>query len=164
MKKCVRIKIFSGIVMPSEKDKILEFKSDKMPYSTIQPTIDRCGKNPEHFSLTKIGEHIPCGYSISEIWGFDHIENKPTLYRGKNCMKKFCVLYFFKRTRKKYNWFWIEKNVTVNKSRTKITSRCKSMLYLWKKILKVLSKIINYAKVRDHFHYTGKYRGVAHSI
>ena len=49
MKKCVRIKIFRGIVMPSEKDKILEFKSDKMPYSTIKPAIDRCGKNPEHF-------------------------------------------------------------------------------------------------------------------
>ena len=38
-----------------------------------------------------MGEHIPCGYSISTIWGFDHIEDKHTLYRGKDCMKKFCT-------------------------------------------------------------------------
>ena len=57
-----------------------------------------------------------------------------------------------------------EKNVAVNKRRTKITSRCKSMLYLRKRILKKLSKNMNYRKVRDHCYYAGKYRGVAHSI
>ena len=24
------------------------------------------------------------------IWVFDHIENKHSLYRGEDCMKKFC--------------------------------------------------------------------------
>ena len=24
----------------------------------------------------KIGKHIPSGYSMSTIWGFDHMENK----------------------------------------------------------------------------------------
>ena len=28
---------------------------------------------------------------MSIIWGFDHIENKHTLYRGKDCMKMFCA-------------------------------------------------------------------------
>ena len=27
---------------------------------------------------------------MSTIWAFDHIENKHTLYRGKDCIKKFC--------------------------------------------------------------------------
>ena len=27
---------------------------------------------------------------MSTIWGFNHIEDKHTLYRGKDCMKKFC--------------------------------------------------------------------------
>ena len=31
------------------------------------------------------------------------------------------------------------------------------------KSLKKLSKSINYQKFRDHCHYTGKYRGAAHS-
>ena len=42
-------------------------------------------------STTKIGEHIPCGYSMSTIWGFDHSEDKHTFYHGKDCMKKFCA-------------------------------------------------------------------------
>ena len=37
--------------------------------------------------------------------------------------------------------------------------------YIWgKRILKKLSKSINYQKVRNHCHYTGKYNGIAHSI
>ena len=52
--------------------------------------IDGCKNNPEKYSTTKIGEHIPCGYSKSTIWGFDYTEDKHTLYRGKDCMKKFC--------------------------------------------------------------------------
>ena len=47
-------------------------------------------KNPENFSTIKIGEHIPCRYSMLTIWEFDHIENKHTSYRGKDCMKTFC--------------------------------------------------------------------------
>ena len=27
---------------------------------------------------------------MSTIWAFYHIENKHTLHRGKDCMKKFC--------------------------------------------------------------------------
>ena len=28
---------------------------------------------------------------MSTIWGFDHIENKHTLCRRRDCMKKFCI-------------------------------------------------------------------------
>ena len=85
--------------MLSEKDKIPEFnlymKSDKMPYivytdiESLIKKLDRCANNPENSLTTKIGENIPCGYSMSTIWAFDHIENKHILYREKDCMKKF---------------------------------------------------------------------------
>ena len=52
--------------------------------------IDGCANNPENSSTTKIVEHIPCGYSISTILVFNNAENKHTLYRGKDFMKKFC--------------------------------------------------------------------------
>ena len=32
----------------------------------------------------KIGEHFPCGYSMSTIWAFDDIENKHSLQRFVN--------------------------------------------------------------------------------
>ena len=85
--------------MSSEKDNILKFnkhmKSDKILYiiyadiELLITKIDGCTNNPENYCATKIGEHIPCGYSISTIWAFDDIESKYTLYRGGNCTKKF---------------------------------------------------------------------------
>ena len=69
-------------------------KSDKMLYiiysdiETLIKKIDICANNPENYSATKLGEHIHCRYSMSTIWAFDNTENKHTLYRGKNCMKK----------------------------------------------------------------------------
>ena len=38
------------------------------------------------------------------------------------------------------------------------------MSYFWQKFPKKFAKDINYRKVRDHFHYAGKYRGAPHSI
>ena len=38
------------------------------------------------------------------------------------------------------------------------------MLHLWKKILKKFADDEIYREVRDHCHFTGKYRGAAHSI
>ena len=80
--------------MPSEKNKILKFnehiKSDKMSYiisadiESLIKMIDGYVNNPEKFSATEMGEHIPCGYLMSTIWAFDHIEKKYTLYRRKD--------------------------------------------------------------------------------
>ena len=144
MKKYVKIKMeFCGIVMPSEKDKILKFKqplmTDKIPYiiyadlESLILKIDGCRNNPEKSTTTKIGEHNICGYSMPTIWGFDHIEDKHILYRGKDCMKKFCESL---REHPKSTIDFGEKNVTVNKNRIKIIYRCRCMLYLQNKILK----------------------------
>ena len=40
----------------------------------------------------------------------------------------------------------------------------KYVIFIEKKIIKKLSKTVNYQKVRDHCHYTGRYRGAANSI
>ena len=47
--------------------------------------INGCASNPQNSSTTKIGEHIPCGSSMSTMWAFDHIENKHNLCCGKDC-------------------------------------------------------------------------------
>ena len=54
-------------------------------------TIDNCNNNPENFSTTKLGEHILCRYSMSTLWAFNNVGNKHSLYRGEDCMKKFCI-------------------------------------------------------------------------
>ena len=86
--------------MPSEKDKILKFiqyvRSNKISYiinTDIESLIkkrDGCANNPENFSKTKICEHIHCRYSMWAVLG---LEDKHTLYRRKECMKKFCTSF-----------------------------------------------------------------------
>ena len=78
--------------------------------------------------------------------------------------------YFISRKRlyERDSWFLKrtcenEKHDTVNKKRIKITRRCKRLLYLWKRNPEN-AKDINYQKTRNHCHYIGKYKGVAHSI
>ena len=100
--KTCKNKDFCGIEVPSEKNKILEFKqymkSDKMPYiiytelECLIKKIDGCGSNPEKSSTTKIGEHIPSGYSMSTNWGFDHIKNKHICIVEKIAWKSFVNL------------------------------------------------------------------------
>ena len=72
------------------------------------------------------------------------------------------VLWIFKRTNGKYNWFR-DIYITVNKWRTKFISRCKVCYICGKRIPKKIAKDKNYRKVRYHCHYTGKYRDAAHS-
>ena len=38
----------------------------------------------------KVSGHIPSGVSMSTISSFKSIESKDDVYRGKDCMKKFC--------------------------------------------------------------------------
>ena len=88
--------------MSSEDNKILEFNqhqiSEKSPFfvyadlECLIEKIDWCKNNPENLITIKVSEHIPSGFSMSMISSFKSIENKNDVYRGKDCMKKFCEL------------------------------------------------------------------------
>ena len=69
---------------------------------------------------------------MSTIWVFCHIENKHTLNRGRDCMKKFCESL---REHVKYI-IDLEKNKKLHLTKEELKSDqdakvCKSMLYLW---------------------------------
>ena len=72
--------------------------ADKMPnifYADIESLIikiDGLAYNPENSSTTKIGQHIPFGYSMSKIWAFDYTEDKHTLIAEKIVSKSFLLL------------------------------------------------------------------------
>ena len=46
--------------------------------------------NPQNLFATKVSEHISSGFLMCIIWSFKGIENSHDVYRGKDCMKKFC--------------------------------------------------------------------------
>ena len=73
-------------------------KSDKMPYiiyadiECLIKKLDVYANNPEKYSATKPGEYIPCGYSMSTIWAFDHIETS-ILYVVLKIVSKCFVIF-----------------------------------------------------------------------
>ena len=66
--------------MPPEHTKIFEFnqyeKSDEAPFINyadlegLMEKIDGCKNNPKNSPTTKVGEHIPLGFSRSTISSF----------------------------------------------------------------------------------------------
>ena len=100
---------------------------------------------------------------MSTIWRFDHIENKYTLYRGKEYrIQKICTS--LREHAKNVIDFEKKKMLPLTKEELKSSQDGKECHICRKKILQKFAKDKNYRKVRDHCHYTGKYRGVAHSI
>ena len=53
--------------------------------------MNTCHNNPKKPSTTKINKHTPSGYSLFTHFLFDTAKNKLDYYRGKNCMKNFCL-------------------------------------------------------------------------
>ena len=81
---------------------------------------------------------------MSFIWAFGNIESKHTLYREEDCMKTFCNSLREHATN--CNWFWKKENIC------------------GKRFLKKFANGKNYGKVRDHCHFTDKFRGTLYSI
>ena len=53
--------------------------------------MNTCHNNPEKSSTPKLNKHTPSGYSLFTYCSFDATKNKLDYYRGKNCMKNFCL-------------------------------------------------------------------------
>ena len=53
--------------------------------------MNTCHDNPQKSSTAKISKHIPFGYSLYTHCSFDTTKNKFDYYRGKNCLKNFCL-------------------------------------------------------------------------
>ena len=68
--KVCKNKDFCGIILPAPKNNTLEFNQclkSEIVYADIETLIKKicnCKNNPEKFSTTRIGKHIPCRYSI----------------------------------------------------------------------------------------------------
>ena len=107
----------------------------------------------------KKNEHEMCGYSLLTDCSFDKKNNKLDYYRGKDSLKRFCQ-DLKKQARSIIDFEKKEMNLIPEKEFSfYMTDKC----YICNKPF-YKDKKNNYVKVRDHCHYTGKYRGAAHKI
>ena len=89
------------VEMPEEDNKILKYNHGEKSvtatfviYADLEFLLEKmntCHNNPEKSSTTKINKHTPSGYSLFTHCSFDTTKNKLHYYRGKNCMKNFCL-------------------------------------------------------------------------
>ena len=99
---------------------------------------------------------------MSTVWAFDCIENNHTLYHGEDCIIKFCTS--LKEHALNVNYFEKKIMLPFIKEEPKLYQDAKACQICGKRILKKFANDKNFRKVRDHCHFTGKYRNAPHSI
>ena len=150
---------YCNIEMPGPNNNIIKYnqgdKSLKLPFiiyadlECLLKKIDTCQNNPDLSSTTKINQHIPSGYSIYTNCSFD----KSIYYRGEDCMKRFCKDLKDHAT----------KIINFKKKIMTPLTKEEEDDYNKENICYICKKEFNNDKVRDHCHFTGKYRGAAHN-
>ena len=160
---------YCRVEMPTKNNNTIKYnhgeKSIKLPfvvYADLECLLEKmstCYNNPEESSTTKINKHTPSSYSIFTHCSFDKSKSKLNCYRGEDCMTKFCEDLREHATKiinyEKKDMIPLTKKEEENYNNQKVCYICK------KEFDKSDKK---HHKVRDHCHYTGKYRGAAHNI
>ena len=133
-------------------------------YADLESLLEKmntCYNNPEKASTTKINKHAPSGYSLFTHCSFDTTKNKLDYYRAKNCMKNFCL------DLKEYATEIInheKKEMIPLAKQEKEFHNMQKICHIYNSVFSTDYNNKKYHKVKDHCHYTGKYRGAAHDI
>ena len=156
---------YCHVEMPTKDNNIIKYnhgaKSMKVPfiiYADLECLLEKmstCINNRNESSTTKINKHTPSGYSIFTSCSFD----ESFYYRGKDCMKKFCK-HLKEHATRIINYE--KKKIILLTKEEKINYNDQQICYICKKEFDKSDK--KHHKVKDHCHYTGKYRGAAHNI
>ena len=170
-KKVCKNHEYCHIEMPNKENNKIKYnqgeKSIKLPFiiyadlECLLEKINTCYNNPEESSTTKINHHTPSGYSIFTHCSFDKFKNKLNYYRDEDCMKRFCKDLKEHATKiincEKKDMIPLTKEEKEDYNNQKVC-------YICKKEFITSDNNNKHYKVRDHCHYTGKYRGAAHNI
>ena len=155
--------------MPTNNNNTIKYnhgeKSMKLPFvifadvECLLEKMSTCINNPNESSATNINKHVPSSYSIFTYCSFHESKNKLNYHRKNDCMNKFCK-DLREHVTKRINYE--KKKMIPLTTKEKIYHNKQKICYVCKKEFNNNDKK-NY-KVRDHCHYTGKYRGAAHNI
>ena len=84
--------------MPTEDNKTLKYNDGelKVPfkiYADLECLLIKeqsCQNNPKESYTERKAKHEPSGYSLSLISSFNSKESKHSVYRGRDCIERFC--------------------------------------------------------------------------
>ena len=167
---------YCEIVMPTEDKNILKYNHREKSLKVaniiyldtesllikIQPQQNN---NPQESYTKRNAIHEICGYSLNLVRSYDSNKNIYSFYRGTDCAKKLCK--DLKDQAMEIINFKEKKMIPLTDSEIKHYEKRKYCHICKRKFCtdeNDKNKFKLYYKVRNHDHYTGKYRGAAHSI
>ena len=128
-----------------------DFESILEPMDPVEPG------SPNQPYTNEVNQHTPSSWCVYSKFTYGDVDNPLRTYRGKGCIETFCN-YVKRETHRLYHMFpELPMDPLTEKQ--------------WKKYKRLTKCHICYKpftlvdpKVRDHCHYTGLYRGPAHSL
>ena len=162
------------VKMPTKKHRILKFKHHfkKLPlpfityadFECFTIPVNSCQPNPEKSYTTSYQKHEPSGFCLylkGLVGNFKPIvctKKKP----DEDISKKF-IEYVVKLTHKIYkDYYQKPKPYNLTKEEEK-EFQSASICHICEEEFSIDKKTNKIVKVRDHCHFTGKYRGAAHN-
>ena len=136
-----------------------QFKVPFIMYADLESILESIqgpGNDPRISSTRGFNNHILSGWCVRSEFAYRKVENPLKLYRGKDCVKKFCDHVIGEACRLYQSFPEVPmKPLTLKEiDRYKRSKRCHICFKPFKE---------DNPKVRDHCHYTGRYRGPAHT-
>ena len=125
-------------------------------FESILEPIQGASNDPNISSTRGVNIHTLSGWCVYSKFSYGDVTNPLTKYRGPDCVKKFCehIISEAKKLCKSFP----EKPITpLTKSQLKEYARATKCHICFKSFSEKKKK------VRDHCHYSGLYRGAAHS-
>ena len=126
-------------------------------FKSILEPIQGPGNNPSISSTRGVNIHTPSGWCAYSKFAYGKVTNPLKEYRGKKCVSKFCE-HIIAEAQCLYDSFPEKPMKPLTKSQLK-EYRHATKCHIFSKPCKEGN-----GKVRDHCHYSGKYRRAAHSL
>ena len=125
-------------------------------FESILEPIQGPENNPSISSTRGINNHVPSGWCVRSEFAHGKVENPLKLYRGEDCVKKFCdhVIGEARRLHQSFPEKPMKPLTPKEMDKYERSERCHIAL--------ICSKGYE-QKVRDHCHYSGRYRGPDHT-
>ena len=126
-------------------------------FELILEPIESPNLDPNQPYSQNVNQHVSSGWCAYSKFAYSEVKDPLKIYRGKDCVKKFCD-HIKGEAQRLYHAFPEKPMEPLTKKQ-------------WKKYIKASRYHICFKsftednpKVRDHCHYSGLYRGAAHSL
>ena len=157
--EAVRIEMTNRKPIVHYSDGQYQFKVPFMMYADFESILEpiQGASNDPNMSPTRgVNIHMPSGWCVYSKFSYGNVTNPLTQYRGSDCVKKFCG-HIISEAKRLYNSFPEKPMAPLTKSQLKEYKRATKCHICFKPFSE------KKRKVRDHCHYSGLYRGAAHS-